>query len=90
MKLRLTPFNIVTAFAIALLVVLLFQPIPQRPPQLFAIKAQELFLLALIVVSFITDLIFRFSLRTLKRIWIVELVVITIIAVVILILILQK
>jgi hypothetical protein len=90
MKFRLTPFNIVTAFAIALLVILLFQSAPERQPQMFASNAQKLVLSALVIVSFICDLIFRFSLKTLKKIWVVELVCIAIISIVILILILQK
>ena len=88
MKLRLTPFNIVIAFAIALLIIILFQPTPSGGPQIFAIKAQQWFLLALIVVCFITDLIFRFTLRSLKKIWIVELAFVLLLS--ILFLILQK
>ena len=88
MKFRLTPFNIIIAFAIAVLVITLFQPVSDRPPQIFAARMQQWFLVGLIVVSFITDLIFRFTLITLKKIWIVEFIFIVLLT--ILFLILQK
>ncbi|MFD0941851.1 hypothetical protein [Pedobacter boryungensis] len=87
MKLRLTPLNIITALSFALLVVSFFQT--KTAGQHFDMTAFYKFLLGcLVVVSFVSDLIFRFTFKDLKRIWIVELVFIALTA--ILILILQK
>jgi hypothetical protein len=88
MKLRLTPLNIVTAFALALLIVLLVQPKPAAGQHIDVSALHQLLLAALIVVTFVSDLIFRFTLKQLKRIWIVELIFIAI--AVILFLLLQK
>ena len=87
MKLRLTPLNIVTALSLALLVVSIFQtnPIGQHVDLRGFYK---LLLGALAAVSFVSDLIFRSTLKELKKIWIVELVFIAI--TIILMLILQK
>jgi len=86
MKFRLTPLNIISALALSLLVVSFFQ---RNPPGHFDMSGfYKLLLAALLLVSFVADLIFRFTLKDLKKIWIVELVFIIITA--ILILILQK
>ncbi|PWS31302.1 hypothetical protein [Pedobacter paludis] len=87
MNLRITPLNIITAIAFAFLVVSIFQT--KTAGQHFDMGAfYKLILGCLIVVTFITDLIFRSSFKDLKRIWIVEFVFIVIAA--ILMLILQK
>ncbi|PWS28373.1 hypothetical protein DHW03_00505 [Pedobacter yonginense] len=87
MKFRITPLNIITSIAFAFLAVSIFQTKPAGKP--FDMGAfYKLILVCLIVVTFITDLIFRFSFKNLKRIWVVELVFILIAA--ILMLILQK
>lgn len=87
MKLRITPLNIVTSIAFAFLVVSVFQT--KTAGQHFDMGAfYKLILGCLVVVTFITDLIFRFSFKELKRIWVVELVFIVIAG--ILMLILQK
>ncbi len=87
-KLRLTPLNIVTALSLALFIVLLFQPKTDGPRHIDVSIFYKFLLGGLVIVCFICDLIFRFALKDLKKIWIVEsiLVVIT----VILFLILQK
>ncbi|MBC6109848.1 hypothetical protein ACFOG5_08280 [Pedobacter fastidiosus] len=87
MNVRITPLNIVTSIAFAFLVVSIFQT--KTTGQHFDMGGfYKLILGCLIVVTFITDLIFRFSFKSLKRIWVVELVFIVIAA--ILMLILQK
>lgn len=86
-KLRITPLNIIVALGLALLVVSFFQTNP--PGQHFDMRGFYKFILAaLIVVSFVTDLIFRFIIKDLKRIWFVEMFFISF--TVILFLILQK
>ena len=87
MKLRITPLNIIAALSLALLVVSFFQTNPSG--QHFDVRGFYKFILgALIVVSFITDLIFRFIIKDLKRIWFVEMFFISF--TVILFLMLQK
>ena len=86
MRFRLTPLNIISALALSLLVVSFFQRNPSGHFDMSGLY--KLLLAALLLVSFVADLIFRFTLKYLKKIWIVELVFITITA--ILILILQK
>lgn len=88
MKFRLTPLNIVTALGLALLVASFFEPAATGRGQVNFGGFYKWLLLALVVVTFISDLIFRFALKSLKRIWIIEMVFI--IATAILILILQK
>lgn len=88
MKFRLTPLNIITALGFALLIASFFQPETIGRGQVNVGSFYKWLLAALIVVTFISDLIFRFALKNLKRIWIVEMVFI--IATAILILILQK
>lgn len=86
MKLRLTPLNIVTAAGLAMLAVSIFRT---NPNSHFDLSGFYKFLLgALIAVSFVSDLIFRFTLKDLKRIWLVETVFIVL--TIILMLILQK
>ena len=87
MKLRITPLNIITALAFAFLVTSIFQTKPAG--QHFDMSGFYKFILGcLILVTFITDMIFRFTLKDIKRIWVVELIFIVIAAV--LMLILQK
>lgn len=87
MKFRLTPLNILTALGFALFVSSFFQSSPAEQP--FNLTGFYKFLLgSLVVVSFVSDLIFRFTLKQLKRIWIVE--TLFIVVTVVLILILQK
>jgi len=87
MKARITPLNIITAIAFALLVVSFMGTKP--PGQHVDLTGfYKLILGCLVLVTFITDLIFRFTLKNLRRIWIVELSFIVISA--ILMLILQK
>lgn len=89
MKLRLTPLNIVTAIGIALLGSLLFQP--NVDPAEHGVDTGIVYKLlcgTLIVVTVIADLIFRFTVKNLKRIWIIEMAFIII--TIIMFLILQK
>lgn len=88
MKFRLTPLNIITASGFAILGFLLFQSKPAGAPD---VKLDGFYLLiagCLIAITFITDMIFRFTLKDLKKIWIVESVFIVLTAV--LMLLLQK
>jgi hypothetical protein len=87
MKFRLTPLNVITALAFAFFVASFFQN--ASASQTFNINFFYSFLIgALALVSFISDLIFRFTLKDLKRIWLIE--TFFIVFTVILILILQK
>lgn len=85
MKLRITPLNIVGAIALGLVLVNLFTEKNNAPRHIDMSGFYLLILGCLILVTFITDLIFRFTLKDLKRIWIVEsiFVVITVILMVI-------
>lgn len=65
-KLRLTPLNIVAALAFALLVLTFFQK--NNAGQHFDMKGfYQLILGALVVVAFVTDMIFRFAIKDLKE-----------------------
>lgn len=88
MNFRITPLNIVSAAGLGLVVVNLITEKSAAPIHINLDGFYLLILGCLIVVTFITDMIFRFTLKDIKRIWIIELVFIVIAAV--LILILQK
>ena len=88
MKLRVTPLNIVGAIGLSLLVVGIFSEKSTAPRQINFSGFYLLILGCLVAVTFVTDLIFRFTLKDIKRIWMVELLFIVIAA--ILMLILQK
>ncbi len=88
MKLRITPLNIVGAIGLGFVVVSLFSEKSIAPRQINFNGFYLLILGCLVVVTFVTDLIFRFTLKDIKRIWIVEMLFIVIAA--ILMLILQK
>lgn len=77
MRFRLTPLNIVTALGLAMLVFLLFQPKSTVPRHLNLSGFYMLILSCLIAITFVTDMIFRFTLKDLKRIWLVELIFIS-------------
>ncbi|MGM9478609.1 hypothetical protein ACS5PU_19455 [Pedobacter sp. GSP4] len=88
MKLRITPLNIVGALGLSLIVVSLLSE-KQTAPRYIDLSGFYLLILScLVLVTFITDLIFRFTLKDIKRIWIIE--SIFIVVTVILMLILQK
>lgn len=88
MKLRITPLNIVGAIGLGLVAFNILSPKNNVPQHIDMSGFYLLILGCLIVVTFITDLIFRFTLKDIKRIWVVESVFIILTA--ILILILQK
>lgn len=88
MSLRITPLNIVSAIGLGLVTVYLLSEKTTAPRQINMSGFYLLILGCLIVVTFVTDLIFRFTLKDIKRIWVVELIFIVIAA--ILMLILQK
>ncbi|WP_421944382.1 hypothetical protein [Pedobacter sp.] len=88
MKLRITPLNIISAISLGLVVVNIFSSKSNAPKQIDMSGFYLLILGCLILVTFITDLVFRFTLKDLKRIWIVESIFIVI--TVILMVILQK
>ncbi|MFF5379934.1 hypothetical protein [Pedobacter suwonensis] len=87
-KLRVTPLNIVGAIGLGLMVTGLFSEKSMAPRQINFSGFYLLILGCLVLVTFVTDLIFRFTLKDIKRIWMVELLFIVIAA--ILMLILQK
>ena len=87
-KLRITPLNIVAALALALFIVSFLQPKPIAKGHADVSSLYKMVLGALVVVSFITDMIFRFIFKELKRIWFVELFFIAL--TIVLFLILQK
>ncbi|WP_316832168.1 hypothetical protein [Pedobacter aquatilis] len=86
MKLRITPLNIVGAVSLGLVAVNLFSAKAITPGHIDLSGFYLLILGCLILVTFITDLIFRFTLKDLKRIWIVEsaFIIITLVLMVIL------
>lgn len=86
-KLRITPLNIVAALALAFFVASFFQTNPNRGHVDFSTLYKGV-LGAIVIVAFITDMIFRFIFKDLKRIWFVEFTFIAL--TVILFLILQK
>lgn len=89
MKFRLTPLNLVAAFGLVCLVLTFFEY--NSGGLLIKIGMESLYRIilgALILVSIVTDLIFRFLFKDLKRIWLVELVFISL--TVIIFLLLQK
>jgi len=88
MNFRVTPLNIVSAIGLGLVVVNLFSEKSTAPRHVNMDGFYLLVLGCLILVTFITDMIFRFTLKDIKRIWIVELIFTFIAA--ILMLILQK
>lgn len=87
MKFRLTPLNIITALGLAFFVVSLFQANPAGR-QINMSGFYKFLLGALVVVSFISDMIFRFTLKDTKRIWIIE--TLFVFLTIVLVLILQK
>lgn len=86
-KLRITPLNIVAALALAFLVTSFFETEPAKGLVDFNVFYRVI-LGGMLVVAFITDMIFRFIFKDLKRIWLVEMVFISL--TIILFLILQK
>lgn len=74
MKFRLTPLNIITSLGIALLTISFFEDRPVGGLTTINMGAfYKIILSSLIVVSVITDLIFRFIFKDLKKIWFIEL-----------------
>lgn len=88
MSLRITPLNIVSAIGLGLVTLNLLSEKTTAPRHINMSGFYLLILGCLILVTFITDLIFRFTLKDIKRIWVVELIFIVIAAV--LMVILQK
>ncbi len=89
MKLRLTPLNIVTSLGFVFLALSFFEYNSGG----LLIKAgmaplYRIILAALVLVSIVTDLIFRFLFKDLKRVWLVETIFISL--TVIIFLLLQK
>ncbi|MDY0906768.1 hypothetical protein [Pedobacter sp. CFBP9032] len=88
MKLRITPLNIIGAIALGLAALNILSPKNNAPGHVDMSGFYLLILGCLILVTFVTDLIFRFTLKDLKRIWIIE--SLFIVFTTILILIIQK
>jgi glucan phosphoethanolaminetransferase (alkaline phosphatase superfamily) len=87
MKLRLTPLNIVAALGL-ITFVLSFVEYSSNETYVLASMAPlyRIVLGSLVLVSIITDFIFRFLFKDLKRIWLVEMVFITLTIVIFLLL----
>ncbi|MGY3055325.1 hypothetical protein ACVWYG_003540 [Pedobacter sp. UYEF25] len=88
MKLRVTPLNVVGAISLAYAAYRIVNPAKNTSLQVNTNGILLLVLCCLAVVTFITDLIFRFTLKDLKRVWIVETIFIAL--AIVLMLILQK
>lgn len=88
MKLKITPLNIVGAISLVYAAYRIIYPTNNAVLQINTSGLLIFVLICLALVTFVTDLIFRFTLKDLKRVWIVELIFIVI--AVILMLILQK
>ena len=88
MKLRITPLNIIGAIGLGLAAFTILSPKDHAPRHVDFSGFYLLILGCLILVTFITDLIFRFTLKDLKKIWIVESIFIVI--TVVLMLIIQR
>lgn len=85
MKFRITPLNIIGAVALGLAAFNILSPKNNAPGHVDMSGFYLLILGCLVLVTFITDLIFRFTLKDLKRIWIVESIFLVFTAVMILI-----
>lgn len=85
MNFRITPLNIIGAVGLGLAAFNILSPKDNTPRHIDMSGFYLLILGCLILVTFITDLIFRFTLKDLKRIWVVEsiFIVITLILMVI-------
>lgn len=89
MKFRLTPLNIVTSLGLVLWAMSYFQTKQTGTLDQFDMSPlYKIILGSLVLISIVTDLIFRFLFKELKRIWLVELVFISL--TVIIFLLLQK
>lgn len=73
-KLRITPLNVITALGISFLAVSFFDARPAGGLANVNMGTfYKIILSSLILVSVITDLIFRFIFKDLKKIWFIEL-----------------
>lgn len=82
MKFKITPLNIISSTAIIIAVLLLFNQLNFFEYQLPAMKILFVVLFVIIaVVAFVSDLIFRKMIPSLKRLWLVEVSLITLTAV---------
>jgi len=89
MRFRLTPLNIITSLGFVLLSLSYFQTKPASGVGNIDITPlYKIILASLILVSIVTDLIFRFLFKDLKRIWFVEIIFISL--TIIIFLLLQK
>ena len=78
MKFRLTPLNIITSLGVVLWAMSYFQTKQTVELDQFDMSPlYKIILGSLVLVSVVTDLIFRFLFKDLKRIWLVELVFIS-------------
>lgn len=74
MKFRLTPLNIITSLGFVFLAISFFEVRPAGGlANINMGPFYKIILSSLILVSIVTDLIFRFIFKNLKKIWFVEL-----------------
>jgi hypothetical protein len=85
MKLRITPLNIVVAGAAVMCAYYYLTPV-KGPAYNYANSLIAYLLIFVVLVAFITDLVFRFFFKEIRKIWLVELVFILLTVVVFLIL----
>ncbi|MCY1510867.1 hypothetical protein D9M68_452570 [compost metagenome] len=93
MKFRLTPLNLVTSAGMLLLALSYLQQTPlEKVGNVSLSPLFKIVLACLVLVSIITDLIFRFLFKSLRRVWMMELLFmsLTVILFLLLRLLLQK
>ena len=72
MKVKLTPLNIVSAICLVIAALLLFDKKPQRPGYVDITGLLVGFNVLTALVAFVSDLIFRKFVPSLKKLWIIE------------------
>ncbi|MBE9602070.1 hypothetical protein [Pedobacter sp. MC2016-24] len=72
MKAKLTPLNLTSATCLVAAVLLLVKPEPQQPQHVNMTGFMVGFCILIAVVGFVSDLIFRKFIPDLKKLWIVE------------------
>lgn len=86
MRVRLTPLNIITSLGFVLLALSFLQSKSGAATGFDTSSLYKIILGFAILVSIITDSIFRFLFKDLRRIWLVEMVFISLIVVIFLLL----
>ena len=78
MRIKITPLNIVAAAALMAILLLLFNEVRLFSFQVSGMKTLFVMLFLMIaIVAFISDILFRKLVRSLKRLWVIELALIS-------------